>query len=100
MCRFNRIATAQGKYEIWMFIFPDRENTTNLPKILRICFTQEMYHPTWEVLKIKGCAGIAVIYCYNLLAFLVGRHLSDGMRLLPKTLENNENTRKSKGTPS
>ena len=33
-----RVATAQGKQGIWSSIFPDRENTGNLPKILKICF--------------------------------------------------------------
>ena len=28
-----RVATAQGKQGIWKSIFPDRENTGNLPKI-------------------------------------------------------------------
>ena len=28
----NRVATAQGKQGIWKSIFPDRENTGNLPK--------------------------------------------------------------------
>ena len=30
-----RVATAQGKQGIWMFIFPDRENTGNLPKSIK-----------------------------------------------------------------
>ena len=37
----TRVATAQGKQGeqgIWKSIFPDRENTGNLPKILKICF--------------------------------------------------------------
>ena len=33
-----RVATAQGKQGIWKSIFPDRENTGNLPKILKIWF--------------------------------------------------------------
>ena len=38
---FIRVATAQGKQRnqgIWMFIFPDGENTVNLPK--KYDFTQ------------------------------------------------------------
>ena len=30
----NRVATAQGKQGIWMFTFPDRENTGNLVNFL------------------------------------------------------------------
>ena len=30
-----RVATAQGKQGIWMFIFQDRENTGNLPKNIK-----------------------------------------------------------------
>ena len=33
-----RVATAQGKQGIWKSIFPDRENTRNLPKIFKIWF--------------------------------------------------------------
>ena len=33
-----RVATAQGKQGTWKSIFPDRENTGNLPKILKIWF--------------------------------------------------------------
>ena len=39
-----RVATAQGKPGIWMFIFPDRENTGNLFKnIKELIFTQGNY---------------------------------------------------------
>ena len=38
-----KVAMAQGKQGIWMFIFPDRENTGNLPKILKNVFTQGIY---------------------------------------------------------
>ena len=31
----HRVAMAQGKPGIWMFIFPDRENTENLPKDIK-----------------------------------------------------------------
>ena len=50
-----RVATAQGKQEIWMFIFPDRENTRNLPKkYLKYDFTQGIclqHGDNFEVLK-------------------------------------------------
>ena len=42
----DRVATAQGKQGIWKSIFPDRENTGNLPKILKICFYTGNLTPT------------------------------------------------------
>ena len=36
--KHKTVATAQGKQGIWKSIFPDRENTGNLPKILKIWF--------------------------------------------------------------
>ena len=36
--RCNRVATAQGKQGIWKCIFPDRENTGNLPKNIKNMF--------------------------------------------------------------
>ena len=41
MSTIYRVATAQGKQGkqgLWKSIFPDRENTWNLPKILKIWF--------------------------------------------------------------
>ena len=53
---FYRVATAQGKQGIWKSIFPDRENTGNLLKILKICFYTGNLQPTqgkfWELKKI------------------------------------------------
>ena len=47
-----RVATAQGKQGIWTFIFPDRENTGNLPKILKIWFyTGNLTPNTGTILK-------------------------------------------------
>ena len=34
----DRVATGQGKQGIWKSIFPDRENTGNLPKEIKIHF--------------------------------------------------------------
>ena len=34
----DRVATAQGKQEIWLSVFPDRENTGNLRNLIK---TQE-----------------------------------------------------------
>ena len=33
-CLFSRVATAQGKQEIWLLTFPDRENTGNLVNLI------------------------------------------------------------------
>ena len=35
-----------------MFIFPNRKNTGNVPKILIICFTREICH-VWTILKLN-----------------------------------------------
>ena len=43
---YFRVATAQGKQGIWKSIFPDRENTGNLPKILKMCFYTGNLSPT------------------------------------------------------
>ena len=53
--------TAQGKQGFWMFIFPDRENTWNLPKniknmILHREFNSKMEN--FEVLKLKDILGL------------------------------------------
>ena len=60
----SMVATAQRKQGIWMFFFFFRwENTVNLPKLLKICFTQVIYlqqGDIFEVLKIKGCTRIVV----------------------------------------
>ena len=39
----DRVATAQGKQGIWMFIITDRENTENVPKIIKIRFYTGIY---------------------------------------------------------
>ena len=62
------VATAQGKHGIWMFIFPDRENTRNFTRIINYVFIWEIYlHQTqyFEVLKSKGCTKVVVECCYN-----------------------------------
>ena len=41
-----RVATAHGKWAIWMFIFGDRESKKNMPKIIKICFYIENLSPT------------------------------------------------------
>ena len=47
-----RVATAQGKQGIWMFIFPDRENTGNLPKnIKNMILHREFASNTGKILK-------------------------------------------------
>ena len=51
---FDRVATVQRKQGIWMFIFPDRENTANLPKYLYMGnFPQKA--EILKVLKINFC---------------------------------------------
>ena len=51
----DRVATAQGKQGkqgIWMFIFPDRENTGNLPKnIKNMILHREIASNTGKILK-------------------------------------------------
>ena len=51
-----RVATAQGKQGIWMFIFPDGKNTGDMHEILRYVFTQGIYlqDGNFEVLKTEG----------------------------------------------
>ena len=49
----EQVATVQGKQGIWKSIFPDRENTGNLPKILKIYCTQGMYDQQMDNLEIK-----------------------------------------------
>ena len=47
-----RVAMAQGKQGIWMFIFPDRENTGNLPKnIKNMILHREFASNTGKILK-------------------------------------------------
>ena len=53
------VSMAQGKREIWIFIFPDMENTANFPKkiIKDIFFHWEFtsaQRKFFEILKIKG----------------------------------------------
>ena len=49
---FYRVATAQGKQGIYMFIFPDRENTGNLPKnIKNMILHREIASYTGKILK-------------------------------------------------
>ena len=51
-----RVATAQGKQGIWFLLFPDRENTGNLPKnIKNMILHREFTFNTenFEVSKIK-----------------------------------------------
>ena len=46
---------AQEKPRIWIFIFPDWENTGNLSKILKTCFyTGNLRSNTGKILKSKG----------------------------------------------
>ena len=54
-----------------MFIFPDRENTVNLPIISDIFLHREFTSNTGKilVLKIKRCTRFVVLFNYNLLAF-------------------------------
>ena len=60
----DRVATAQGKPGIWMFIFPDRENTGNLPKILKLGFYTGNLPPTQgKVWKIIECTRV-VVECF------------------------------------
>ena len=40
------VAVAQGKQGIWMSIFPDRENTGNLPKNIKNMFYTGNLTPT------------------------------------------------------
>ena len=74
-----RVAAAQGKWEIWKFIFPGRGRICL--KILQICYSQIIY----EVLKNKGYTKVFVGCCNNLLAFIANfelKHLNNGMRFL------------------
>ena len=61
-----------------MFIFPDRENTGNLPKTIKDMFLYRQFtfqiqpvKENFEVLKIKECAWALVRCHYNLLAFVI-----------------------------
>ena len=50
-----RVATAQGKQGIWMFIFPDRENTGNLPKNIKNVFLhREFAFNTGKILRFQN----------------------------------------------
>ena len=50
----NGVATAQGKPGIWMFIFPDRENTGNLSKNIKNLFLHREFNSnTGKILKFK-----------------------------------------------
>ena len=42
----DRVATVQGKQGIWKSIFPDRENTGNLPKSIKNMFYTGNLTPT------------------------------------------------------
>ena len=44
---------AQGKQGIWKSIFSDRENTGNLPKILKICFYTGNLPPTQGKFRVE-----------------------------------------------
>ena len=47
-----RVATAQGEQGIWMFIFPDRENTGNSPKHINNLFLHmEFISKAGKILK-------------------------------------------------
>ena len=49
-----RVATAQGKQGIWFLIFPDRENTGNLPKnIKNMILHREFTFNTGKILKFQ-----------------------------------------------
>ena len=57
---------APEKCGIWTFIFPDREISRNLPKILRKVSTQGIYlqqREIFEVIEIKVCTMIMAECC-------------------------------------
>ena len=53
----NRVATTQGKQGIWMYIFPDRENTGNLPNNIKKCI--------WRTLSFVEGVGVEVPFDYS-----------------------------------
>ena len=49
-----RVATAQGKQGIWFLLFPDRENTGNLPKNIKyMILHREFTFNTGKILKFQ-----------------------------------------------
>ena len=68
---FN-VATAQRERGIWIFIFPDRENTGNFRKQLKICFTEGIYlqhRDNFNVLKTRNIPSLSqgVVITFGLL---------------------------------
>ena len=61
-----------------MFIFPDKENTRNLPNNIKKLFLRRDY---FEVLKIEGCTRVLVGCFSDLLTFLVNFLLGDNSEM-------------------
>ena len=89
-----RVAMVQGDQEIWMFIFPDRENTRNLPKYLKKFFTQGIKLQHGEKFEFfvafkDKLIRIVVGYCFNLLTLnqiLTWGQPNNGMKFLQQAV--------------
>ena len=75
-----RVATPQGKQGIWRSIFPDRENTGNLPKDIKNAFLHREFNSNtgkiWRWKKMMSLCNLsrlncplAVLYHFNPMSF-------------------------------